>query len=229
MVAVQFRGMRTSLDLYLIATRNKRYILFSPLDVVSELEESSGDRIARFIGWFKRHRNRVVAWVGKVLKAGHDYYLKLENRIDPGERVLKAMASTEQFVVYHGPVRDGRDHADMNAEFRAVLKRQRFKQGFWFAVDVVLSVAAVILTPFLGALPGPNVFLYFPVLRMLSHYRALRGTSQGLRSDIEFKCLPDLVGLEENLRTPSFDRGAVRVLAERLKIQGLEQFLERMV
>ncbi|HLQ76200.1 MAG TPA: hypothetical protein VK210_02535, partial [Terriglobia bacterium] len=82
----------------------------------------------------------------------------------------------------------------------------------------------------LAPIPGPNVVLYFPLLRMLSHLRALRGTNSGLRSEeIEFRCLPDLVGLEENLRTPSVNRHAVLAMAEGLKIRGLGRFLERMV
>jgi len=227
MVAVQFRSMRTSLDLYLIATRNNRYILFSPLDAVAVVEEESGDRIVKFIAWFERHHNRAIAWFGRVLSKGHEYYRKMEDRIDPGERVLKAMAFSERFVVYHGPERDSVSPGD---RFRSILKRQRFKQIFWFVIDLLISSVAILFTPILVPIPGPNVFLYFPVLRMLSHYRGIRGTNSGLRStEIEFKCLPDLVRLEENLRTPAFDRRAVFTMAEGLKIRGLEQFLERMV
>jgi hypothetical protein len=219
--------MRTSLDLYLIAARNKRFVLFSPLNIVEGIEEESEDRIVKGIAWFMRHRNRVVAWFGRVLKAAHEFYLKLEDRIDPGERVLKAMASAEGFVVYHGPAHDS---TDARSQFRSLLRRRRIRQMFWFIVDLVISAVAIVFTPILAPIPGPNVVLYFPLLRMLSHYRAVRGTSSGLRSDeIEFKCLPDLVGLEENLRTPPFDRRAVLALAEGLKIRGLEQFLERMV
>ena len=227
MVAVQFRSMRTSLDLYLIETRNKRFVLFSPLNVVEGIEEESGDRIVKGIAWFIRHRNRVVAWLGRVLKTAHDYYVKLEDRIDPAERVLKAMASAGGFVVYHGPAHDG---IAAGSQFRSLLRRRRIRQLFWFIVDLIISAVAIVFTPILAPIPGPNVVLYFPLLRMLSHYRAIRGASRGLRSiDIEFKCLPDLVGLEENLRTPPFNRRAVLAVAEGLKIRGLEQFLERMV
>lgn len=227
MVAVQFRSMRTSLELYLIAAGNKRFVLFSPLNIVEGIEEKSGDRLVQGIAWFTRHRNRVVAWLGRVLKTAHEYYIKLEDRIDPGERVLKAMASAEEFVVYYGPAHDS---TDAGSQFRSHLRRRRIRQVFWFIVDLIISAVAVVFTPILAPLPGPNVVLYFPFLRMLSHYRAMRGASSGLRSaDIEFKCLPDLVGLEENLRTPPFDRRAVLAVAEGLKIRGLEQFLERMV
>jgi hypothetical protein len=219
--------MRTSLDLYLIAAGNKRFVLFSPLNIVEGVEEESEDRIVKGIAWFMRHRNRVVAWFGRVLKAAHEYYVKLEDRIDPGERVLKAMASASGFVVYYGPAHDS---TDASSQFRALLRRRRIRQLFWFIVDLIISAVAIVFTPILAPIPGPNVVLYFPLLRMLSHYRAIRGTSSGLRSvNIEFKCLPDLVGLEENLRTPPLDRRAVLAVAEGLKIRGLEQFLERMV
>ena len=227
MVAVQFRCMRTSLDLYLIAARNNRYILFSPLDVVEVFEEESGDRIVRFIAWVRNHRNRVVVWVGGVLNTAHEYYIKLEDRIDPGERVLKAMASTTRYVIYHSP---SPESVDAKTRFRAILKRQRIKQLFWFSIDLAISAVAIVFTPVLAPIPGPNVVLYFPLLRMLSHLRALRGTNSGLRSEeVEFRCLPGLIGLEENLRTPSINRLALLEMAEGLKIRGLGQFLERVV
>jgi hypothetical protein len=227
MVAVQFRSMRTSLDLYLIAAGDRRFVLFSPLNIVEGIQDESDDRLVKGIAWFTRHRNRVIAWFGRVLKAAYEYYVKLEDRIDPGERVLKAMASAESFVVYHGPAHG---FTDAGSQFRSLLRRKRLRQLFWFVVDLVISAVAILFTPILAPIPGPNVVLYFPLLRMLSHYRAVRGASAGLRSNkIEFKCLPDLVGLEENLRTPPFDRRAVLAVAEGLKIRGLEQFLERMV
>jgi Mitochondrial K+-H+ exchange-related len=169
----------------------------------------------------------VVAWVGRVLKTAHEYYVRIEDRIDPGERVLKTMASAERFVVYHGAAHDS---TDARSQFRLLLRLRRIRQIFWFIVDLIISAVAIVFTPILAPIPGPNVVLYFPLLRMLSHYRAIRGASSGLRSvEIEFKCLPDLVGLEENLRTPPFDRRAILAVAEGLKIRGLEQFLERMV
>jgi hypothetical protein len=169
----------------------------------------------------------VIKWVGGILKTGHEYYLRLEDRIDPGERVLKTMASAERFAIYYAPPMD---QADVSSRLRHILRRQRFKHLFWFIIDLIISSVAIAFTPILAPIPGPNIILYFPLLRMLSHYRAVRGASAGLRSaEIEFKCLPDLVGLEENLRTPSVDRRVMRELAEGLKIRGLEQFLERMV
>ena len=77
----------------------------------------------------------------------------------------------------------------------------------------------VVFIPFLGPIPGPNVFFYYPFLRLLSHYKALSGIGRTLYTQrIQFKCLPELSGLEQN----------VRAVAERLQIRGLEQYLERI-
>jgi len=219
--------MRTSLDLYLIAAPKTRYILFSPPDLVAEFEKESDKRVVRFITWCKTHRNRIVAWLGNLLEKLHEYYRKLEDRIDPGERILKAMSAAPGFVVFHGhrtSAEEARKH------FEKLLKRQRVKHSIWLAIDLVITSVAIVFTPFLAPIPGPNVFFYLPFLRLLSHYSAWKGTRAGLHTrEIQFKCLPDLTSLEENLRMPSVDRHALRTLAESLKIRGLQQFLERKV
>jgi K+-H+ exchange-related protein len=195
------------LDLYFIPTRNKGYVLFGPPEILKAFESDSNDRVLRFIGWFVRHPNRLLAWVGRVLRAGHGYYVRLEDRIDPGERVLKGMASAERFVVHFLRNQNG---GQIGREFERVLKRQRLKHIFWFSVDLVFCAVVLVFTPFLAPIPGPNVFFYYPFLRLLSHYRAIHGATSGLRSSaIEFKSLPELRGLEENL-------------------PGLATFLERM-
>jgi hypothetical protein len=71
---------------------------------------------------------------------------------------------------------------------------------------------------------------WYPFLRFLSHYRAFCGTRALLRSShVLFKGLPELRTLEENLQAPGFNRKRIHIVAEDLKISGLEQFLERMV
>src|SRR4030095_891060 len=100
------------------------------------------------------------------------------------------------------------------------------KHLLWFVVDLVLSIASLAI----AWLPGPNVVGWYPFLRSLSHFRAFSGTLRTLRSShVEFKSLPELHGLEENLQAPDFDRGSIHAIVENLRISGLEQFLERMV
>lgn len=218
--------MSMMLDLYLIATRRNRYVLFSPTDVVAACEADAEDRVRHFIGWFTRRRNRIAAWVGRVLRVGHDYYEKLEDRIDPVERILKAMAYNNRWVVHFAPTRNAEN---IRRHFEDTLRQQRRKHIFWISIDILICVVVMGFTPVLAPIPGPNIFFYYPFLRLISHYRALRGTTSGLRfSAVEFKSLPDLSGLEENLQT-RVDRNAIHAMAERLQIRGLEQFLERMV
>ncbi|MBI2149089.1 MAG: hypothetical protein HYU27_00595 [Acidobacteria bacterium] len=182
--------MRKALDLYLIPKRRGGNTLRSPRESIHAIETEDGDRVRQMIEWLSRRKNRVVAWLGRVLRKAHDYYVRLEDRIDPVERVLKAMASRHSFVVYTGNPE----------EFPRILKRQRSKHIFWFSVDLVFSGVVLVFTPFLAPIPGPNIFFYYPFLRLLSHYRAILGATSGLRSsDIEFKSLPELRGLEDNL------------------------------
>jgi hypothetical protein len=87
-----------------------------------------------------------------------------------------------------------------------------------------------VITPILAPIPGPNVFFNYPALRVLSHYRALRGARQGLSSlPIEYLRMPELADLETNLRAPEFDDSAVRAYADKLQIPGLARFRERMI
>jgi len=188
--------MAAELDLYLIPTRRGRYVLYSRPDVLEILESESGHRVRHFIGWLMRHRNRLVAWVGRVLHAGYHYYVRLEDRIDPQERVLKAMSIADRFVVHF--IRKD-EAASIGPEFEAVLKRQRVKHIIWFVVDLIVSGVVLVFTPVLAPIPGPNVMFYYPFLRLLSHHRAIRGTTIGLRYDgLEFKSLPGLNSLADN-------------------------------
>ncbi len=182
--------MQTSrLDLYVIIV-DKRHHLFSTPGAIAAAEAVSADRVRQFIEWIVRRRNRLASWIGRGIRSLHDYYTKLEDKIDPTERVLKAMASTNRFVV----------HSREDSVFRQLLKSQRRKHLFWFSVDLVITAVVIVLTPFLAPIPGPNVFFYYPFLRLLSHYRAILGAASGLRSsDIQFKDLPELRSLAENL------------------------------
>ena len=92
--------MPIPLDLYVIPTTRGQHTLFSTPDSLMALEAESTDRVRQFIEWFTRRSNRLVAWIGRGVRSLHVYYARLEDKIDPMERVLKAMASTNRFVVY---------------------------------------------------------------------------------------------------------------------------------
>lgn len=219
--------MSRSLDLYLIEVRTGRFVLFGPPEALEILESAEADRIHRFIEWLRHRSNRVVRWIGGVFRAAHHYYEILEDKIDPTERVLKTMASVEHLTIHFAPRLDDREAPRL---LRKLLRRQAGKHTMWLLIDGAVGVVVILFTPILVPIPGPNVFFYYPALRWISHYRALKGARRGLNlHGIEFASLPQLAGLEENLRKPTLDRKAVRAMAEGLHIKGLGQFLERMV
>src|SRR6516162_5517715 len=99
----------------------------------------STDRVRQAIHWFAARRNRLAAWIGRQIRSLHEYYQKLEDKIDPGERVLKAMAATKRFIVY----------SEFNADYYRFLRVQRWKHVFWFSIDAVITAVVVVLTPIL--------------------------------------------------------------------------------
>jgi hypothetical protein len=194
--------MPSHLDLYLMPTRRGRYVLYSRPDVMEVLEAESGHRIRQAIAWLTRSSSRIVAWIGRALNSAYNYYVKLEDRIDPQERVLKAMGIAERFTIHFVRKENG---GSIGAEFHAVLRRQRLKHLGWFAVDLIVAAVVLLFTPFLAPIPGPNVFFYYPFLRLMSHYQALCGVKIGLAyQDLEFKSLPGVASVAENPGLTSF-------------------------
>src|SRR5688572_22428751 len=145
--------MAKILSLYLITTRRNRYAVFSPTDLLEECEADSDDRVRKFVHWVMARRNRVIAWVGRVLQVGHNYYEKLEDRIDTLERVLKAMAHVSHLEVYYAP---RTSVEEVRKSFQSILIRQRWKHLFWISLDTVACLVIAAFTPFLAPIPGPN-------------------------------------------------------------------------
>jgi len=216
-------SLERALEIYLISFKGDRLRLFSPVDDLEFFENKSEDRLRRFIAWLQAHRFSPVSWLGRMLHSGRGYYVRLEVRLDPGERILKAMDTAGRYTVFYST---SWDEQRARKHLFSRVRRQRAKHAFLCAVDFVVSVAALAI----AFLPGPNVVGWYPFLRSLSHYRAFCGTRALLRSsNISFKGLPELCTLEENLQAPGFNRKRIHAIAENLKISGLEQFLERMV
>ena len=88
-----------------------------------------------------------------------DCYYKLEEKIDPMERVFKRLRHAPNLTLFYSPQTSEQTAAKT---FEALLTRQRRKHTFWMALDSLVSVVALVLTPVLVPLPGPNLFLYYP-------------------------------------------------------------------
>ena len=95
-------------------------------------------------------------------------------------------------------------------------------------VDGSITLVVVILTPFFFFIPGPNVFFYYPALRLASHYRAMTGARRALDPNlVRFHELPELAGLEDNLRAARNKSDVGRATRD-VEIEGLDKFLKRM-
>jgi hypothetical protein len=212
-----------TLEIYLIGMKKGRLAFFTPHDELAAFEAESDDKIRQGVTWLASRPSRIVAWFGRMLQSGHGYYLRFEARIDPFERVLKAMAATRNLRIIYSSALDA---TTARKQFHSRLRFQAVRHGFWCVLDLLLSIAAIAL----AFIPGPNVFGWYPFLQSLSHFRAFRGSRAGAgKAQLEFKCLPELGPLEENLRASTFDRSKVHTIVANLKISGLEQFLERMI
>jgi hypothetical protein len=212
-----------TLEIYLIGVKKGRVVFFSPHDELEAFEAESDDKVRRAVTWLAARPSRVMAWFGRVLQSGHAYYVRFEAKIDPFERVLKAMGSARSLRILYS---NGIQGDAARQHIKSKLRFQMIRHASWCVLDLLISIAAIAL----AFIPGPNVFGWYPFLRSLSHFSAFRGARAGLgKVQTEFKCLPELGPLEENLRASTFDRSKVHTIVANLKLSGLEQFLERMI
>jgi hypothetical protein len=198
-------------------------VVFVPGDILETWEKESDDRIHKGIKWLTSRNYRIVAWFGRLLESARAYHGTLEDRLDPEERALRGMANARAFVIHHGADASAEE---VESQLRGALRRQRIKHQIWFALDLAAIAAAIPISLF----PGPNVLLYYPVLRVFSHYRALDGVSACLASNaVEFRPVPALDVLEKEMRLSQSDRSAVFAAVEALNLKGLRRFIERML
>ena len=169
----------------------------------------------------------MARFLKKLIVLIRDTYYKLEKKIDPMEQVFKRLRHASHLNLFYSP---GLSEAEASEKFEALLIRQKNKHAFWAGVDFIISIVAFSLSLFLIPLPGPNVFLYYPALRTLSHYLARRGARHGLT--IKKRCLsplPLISDIEAVLNQRGSRREFARIhhLAQQLKLEHLPHFLER--
>ena len=210
------------IELYMIRTPRYRPALFVPRQALNMCATTDSDRVRKFIRRMMRNRYAIIRWVGRVTRLGHHYYQRLEDRIDPLERMIKALNCPRSVQVRHAP------RPDPGSEFRDLLRGQVVKHSAWLVVDGALTTVAVMFFWVLVPIPGPNIFFYYPALRLASHYRAMTGARRALNDiKIVFEAIPELGRLEADLRSPTRDVGVDAVLE--MNIEGLDLFLRRMV
>ncbi len=93
-----------------------------------------------------------------------------------------------------------------------------------------MAIVAILLSPILIPIPGPNIFVYYPGLRTISHFRAWRGALRGrrLKPRLYFPRL-EIADIEATLKQgrEQVDFEQVRQLAKTMGLEQLPHFLQR--
>jgi K+-H+ exchange-related protein len=220
------------MDFYLLQFRKRSPVLYTEGERINpstytELHSDYSNPVDRFLDKLAKKESRAAQFLRRLIIVVRDTYYKLEDKIDPMERVFKRLRHAPHLTLFYSP-----QVSAQTAEkaFETLLARQRRKHTFWVGVDALLSVVALALTPILVPIPGPNLFLYYPGLRMVSHYLARKGAIHGLGLDErKWRALPEVAELEAILSSKSsaVEAGQIAEIAHRLKLERLPHFLAR--
>ncbi len=220
------------MDFYLIRLPKEKIVLYSEGEELYHLPPGEADRgtpVDRLLGKLQEKGTRFWLMVRRIILTARETYYKLENRIDPQERIIKRFNFARHSLFFCS----GSVGEKTAAEFlRRWLLYQRNKHAVWLLMDGVVALVALALSPVLVPLPGPNVFLYYPLLRTLSHYRAYWAARRVLQhTKSEFRSLGALDSIEEILRQPPAyrDEEQMEILSRNLKLDGLPAFVKRWV
>jgi len=194
-----------------------------------ESPDSIKGLVDHWVDWLTRRGTRAARFFKNLTIVVRDYYNRLEYKIDPMEHVFKCMRHASEFRL---------NYASALTETRAVemlerlFGRQNNKHLFWFGVNFIMTLVAILLSPILIPLPGPNIFFYYPGLRTISHFLAWRGVSHGRRLKARF-FFPQLEisEIETILKKEpgEMDLHQVMDFAKRMKLEQLPHFLEKFI
>jgi hypothetical protein len=216
------------MDFYLIQLRKGSPVLYSEGERINpsthaELVSDYRNPVDRFLDRLEKKNSRVSEFLKRLIVVVRDAYYNLEEKIDPMERVFKRLRHAPNLTLYYS-LRSPEQAAVKT--FDALLIRQRRKHTVWLGIDFLIAVVALALTPVLVPIPGPNLFLYYPALRTISHYLARKGTLHGLRmSDRGWVGMSEVAEIEAILKQKS--TGKIPDIAASLRLEGLPHFLAR--
>jgi len=216
------------MNFYLIQDRKKSVILYSEGErTPPEDPDSTKGLVDRWLDWLTRRGTRAANLFKNLTIVVRDYYNRLEYKIDPMELIFKRMRHASEIRLHYASALSQTQAAE---KLERLCAKQGNKHLFWLGVDFVLTLIAILLSPILVPIPGPNILFYYPGLRMVSHFLAWRGVLHGsrLRSRFFFPQVA-IFDIETVLRGQSgrMNRERIKELANSLKLEHLPHFLER--
>jgi hypothetical protein len=219
------------MDFYLMQVRGGSIILYTEGERIDPLthellRSDFTNPVDRLLQRLQKREGRIPRFLRNLIIVVRDTYYRLEEKIDPMERVFKLMRHAGQLRVFHTPTWQG---PAAQKHFIGLLARNQRKHTAWGIVDLVITLITVLLSPILVPLPGPNIFFYYPAARLTSHYLARRGVLHGASLETLFVALPELSEIENLLNQPpsvkEFDR--IEKIAISLRLEHLGHFLKR--
>jgi Mitochondrial K+-H+ exchange-related len=220
------------MDFYLLQFCKRSPVLYTEGERINpstyaELRADYNNPVDRFLDKLEKKESRAAQFLRRLIIVVRDSYYKLEEKIDPMERVFKRLRHAPNLTLFYSL-----QVSEQTAvkTFEALLIRQRRKHAFWMVVDCLMAIVALALTPVLVPIPGPNLFLYYPGLRMISHYLARKGALHGLKlNERRWVALPEIAEVEAILsqKLSTEESGKIAELAARLKLERLPHFLAR--
>jgi hypothetical protein len=180
---------------------------FSTMLAQAERERQEGDRDRVAGGWATRLKARAMRWVAESIAE---------------QRLLWHLRRQGGACLFYP---DDLDEQQAVALLRRQLGRDFEKHRFWLIVD---SVGLLASTPFV-VIPGPNVFAYYFVFRIVGHYLSMRGARQGLQAVAwTHERSAPLSGLRHALDLPGEERQRrVDGIAHELNLEHLARFFNR--
>ncbi|MFN8006868.1 MAG: hypothetical protein U0V70_07570 [Terriglobia bacterium] len=218
------------MNLYLIQPGKKSTLLYAEKEGVSESEtKATKGLLDRWLDWLTLRNNRVASFCKKLTIVVHEYYIRVEYKIDPMEHVFKQLRHASEIKLHFSSALSVKEAA---ASFDKLCARQGKKHQFWFGVDLLLSVVAILLAPLTVPIPGPNLFFYYPGIRTISHFLAWKGSRHGAGLKArEFSPREEILELEKILQ----DKGTpdqterIKKLSDGLGLEQLPHFMERYI
>lgn len=159
-------------------------------------------------GWMSRVKRRTLRWVVESI----------------AEQRLLWHLRRQQHATFFYP--DDIPEATAVAERTRQLRADFDKHRFWLIIDSLGFIGSGVLI----LVPGPNVLAYYFAFRIVGHFLSLRGARQGLagmewrnESSAPLSELRRTLALGPEVREPQ-----VRDIADRLRLEHLASFFERM-
>ena len=225
------------MDVYLIPLGEARYELYCEVaeQSVSDAEAGSASIVKRFRRRFRellaaeqeQRQARQAARSAKQIKRSMARRLR--------DRMLRwvAEAIAEQRLLWHLRRQheatlvypDDLDDTQAMAITRGALQRDFERHRFWLIID---GLAVLALVPF-SLLPGPNVFFYYFVFRMVGHFLSMRGARHGLGRVVwQSSGSSALADLRQTIALEPRQRARrIRDIASRLRLEHFVTFFER--